>query len=55
MIINSAFLVEKYKETEFDQKVNELEAKYSSKLKLKYIGKVPPFNFVNLAIDTKKY
>ena len=55
MIINSAFLVEKYKETEFDQKVNELEAKYSSKLKLKYIGKVPPFNFVNLVIDTKKY
>jgi hypothetical protein len=55
MIINAAFLVEKYKETEFDQKVNELEAKYSSKLKLKYIGKVPPFNFVNLVIDTKKY
>ena len=52
MIINTAFLVEKYKETEFDQKVNELEAKYSSKLKLKYIGKVPPFNFVNLVIET---
>ena len=52
MIINAAFLVEKYKEAEFDQKVNELEAKYSSKLKLKYIGKVPPFNFVNLVIET---
>lgn len=51
MIINAAFLVEKYKETEFDQTVNELEAKYSSKLKLKYIGKVPPFNFVNLVIE----
>jgi hypothetical protein len=55
MIINAAFLVEKYKEAEFDQKVNEIEAKYSSKLKLKYIGKVPPFNFVNLVIDTTKY
>ena len=52
MIINAAFLVEKYKEAEFDQKVNELEAKYSSKLKLKYIGKVPPFNFINLVIET---
>ena len=52
MIINAAFLVEKYKEAEFDQKVNEIEAKYSSKLKLKYIGKVPPFNFVNLVIET---
>ena len=52
MIINAAFLVEKYKEAEFDQKVNELEAKYSSKIKLKYIGKVPPFNFVNLVVKT---
>ncbi|OFW45927.1 MAG: gas vesicle synthesis GvpLGvpF [Actinobacteria bacterium RBG_13_35_12] len=51
MIVNAAFLVEKCKETEFDQKVNELGAKYSSNIKLKYIGKVPPFNFVNLAIE----
>jgi len=52
MIINAAFLVQKDKEAEFDKKVNELEAKYSSKLKLKYIGKVPPFNFVNLVVET---
>ena len=52
MIINAAFLVQKDKETEFDQKVNELGAKYSSNIKFKYIGKVPPFNFVNLVIKT---
>jgi len=52
MIINAAFLVEKDKETEFDQKVNELGAEYSSNIKFKYIGKVPPFNFVNLVIET---
>ena len=52
MIINAAFLVENYKEAEFDQKVNEFEAKYSSNMKFKYIGKVPPFNFVNLVIET---
>ena len=52
MIINAAFLVENYKEAEFDQKVNEFEAKYSSNMKFKYIGKVPPFNFVNLIIET---
>ena len=52
MIINAAFLVENYKEAEFDQKVNEFEAKYSSNIKFKYIGKVPPFNFVNLVIET---
>jgi len=52
MIINAAFLVENYKEAEFDQKVNEFEAKYSSNMKFKYIGKVPPFNFVNLVVET---
>ena len=52
MVINAAFLVEKDKEAEFDQKVNELGAKYSSNIKFKYIGKVPPFNFVNLVIET---
>ena len=52
MVINAAFLVEKDKETEFDQRVDELGAKYSSNIKFKYIGKVPPFNFVNLVIET---
>lgn len=52
MIVNAAFLVEKYKETEFDQKINGLGTKYSSNIKFKYIGKVPPFNFVNLVIET---
>jgi len=52
MVINAAFLVEKDKEAEFDQRVNGLGAKYSSNIKFKYIGKVPPFNFVNLVIET---
>ena len=51
MVLNAAFLVEKYKETEFDEKVNILEAKYSSIMKFMYIGTVPPFNFVNLIIN----
>lgn len=52
MIINAAFLVEKDKESEFDQKVQELDTKYGDKIKFKYIGTVPPFNFVNLVIST---
>jgi len=52
MIINSAFLVKKNKEAEFDQKVSELDTKLGYKIKFKYVGTVPPFNFVNLVIDT---
>ena len=55
MIANAAFLVEKRDETEFDQKVNELDKKYSRKIKFKYVGTLPPFNFVNLIIKTEDY
>ncbi len=52
MIINAAFLVEKQREVEFDQKVQALDIKYGDKIKFKYVGTLPPFNFVNLAIET---
>lgn len=55
MILNAAFLVAKNKETEFDQKINDLSDKYVDKIKFKYIGTVPPFNFVNLVIETSEY
>lgn len=55
MIINAAFLVEKDRESEFDQKVGELGEKYKDKIKFKYVGTLPPFNFLNLVIETGKY
>jgi len=55
MIVNAAFLVNKDKEAEFDGKVNELDAKYSDKIRFKYVGTIPPFNFVNLTIRTEEY
>ena len=54
MILNAAFLAEKSKETEFDRQVQELDCKYGDRINFKYVGIVPPFNFVNLAIDTSK-
>jgi hypothetical protein len=55
MIINAAFLVERHKEAEFDQRVQELGEKYGDKMKFKYVGTLPPFNFVNLAINVAEY
>jgi len=54
MILNAAFLVERHKETEFDQKVDQLGAIYGDKVKFKYVGTAPPYNFVNLSIETGK-
>ena len=55
MIINAAFLVEKEKEAEFDNQVQELGDKYGERVKFKFVGMLPPFNFVNLVIETGKY
>lgn len=55
MFINSAFLVKQEQEAEFDAKINELDGKYGRAIKFKYTGNLPPFNFVNLKIDTGKY
>jgi len=55
MIINAAFLVERHREAEFDQEVWQLDAKYGDKIKLKYVGQLPPFNFVNLTINVGEY
>jgi Fe2+ transport system protein B len=50
MLLNSSFLVDKNKEKDFDNRVNELAQKYENKLKFKYVGPVPPYNFVNLKL-----
>lgn len=50
MIINAAFLVDREQEREFDKRVNGLAEKYGEKIKFKYVGNIPPFNFVNLVI-----
>jgi hypothetical protein len=55
MILNAAFLVNRDKETEFDLRVNELSDKFNSKMKFKYIGALPPFNFVNIPINVGEY
>jgi len=55
MILNAAFLVNKSKEGQFDLRVNELSDKHCNKMKFKYVGTLPPFNFVNIPINTGDY
>jgi hypothetical protein len=55
MIINAAFFVEKEKEADFDQQVQQFGDKYSDMVTFKYVGPLPPFNFVNITINTEDY
>jgi hypothetical protein len=53
MILNAAFLIKNTVETAFDDIVNELDKKFGQFMTFKYVGTLPPYNFVNLVINTK--
>jgi hypothetical protein len=50
MIMNAAFLVDRAQETEFDRRMGGLAERYGERVRLKYVGGFPPFNFVCLTI-----
>ena len=50
MIVNAAFLVDKAREGEFDQAVAKLDVE-RCEMVIKYVGPIPPYNFVNIAVN----
>ncbi|MBI2853532.1 MAG: GvpL/GvpF family gas vesicle protein [Chloroflexi bacterium] len=54
MIANAAFLVETKREKEFDSAVSRLDADMGAKVQFKYVGPVPPYNFVNIIVNWNK-
>ena len=50
-LVNSAFLISREQECLFDQRMQELEAAYGERKKLKYVGPVAPYNFVELVVN----
>jgi len=51
MVLNASFLVCNNKESEFDKAVFELDEQLGELLNFKYVGNLPPYNFVNMAIN----
>jgi len=49
-ILNASFLVSKSVENEFRDKVYSLDAKYQNKVDIKYIGPLPPYNFLQVEL-----
>jgi hypothetical protein len=50
MFMNAAFLVDKGREKEFDNIMDDLSNKYKDRIKFMYAGPLPVFNFVNIVI-----
>ena len=55
MFMNAAFLVDKGREKEFDNVMEELTDQYKSRTAFLYAGPLPVFNFVNVAIYPEEW
>lgn len=50
MVANAAFLVNKGLDGSFDQAVANLDRELGHRMAFKYVGPVPPYNFVNITV-----
>jgi hypothetical protein len=53
-LLNASFLIEKSRENEFKEQVYKLDARFQGKMNFKYVGPLPPYNFVNLKLEPVK-
>jgi hypothetical protein len=53
-LLNASFLIEKPRESEFKEQVYKLDAKFQGKVNFKYVGPMPPYNFVDLRLEPVK-
>ena len=55
MFINAAFLVDKGREKEFDNIMDDLSEEYKNRIKFMYAGPLPVYNFVNIVIYPEEW
>ncbi len=51
MVLNAAFLVDRKHGPEVDEAVRRLDEELNDRLMFKYVGPVPPYNFVNIVVN----
>lgn len=50
MIFNAAFLIDRGREKELDGQVRDISGKYAQRIRFKYVGPMPPYDFVNIKL-----
>lgn len=53
MLLNASFLVERGKEVDFDEKINETYEKWKDKVEFSYSGPWPAYNFINIRLKVE--
>lgn len=51
MVLNAAFLADRTNAGEIDEAVRLLDKEFGDRLMFKYVGPVPPYNFVNITVN----
>lgn len=51
MVVNAAFLVDRAHGVQIDEAVRKLDEDFNDRLMFKYVGPVPPYNFVNITVN----
>jgi len=51
MILNAAFLIDRKNAAAMDEAVKSLDEDFGERLMFKYVGPVPPYNFVNIVVN----
>jgi hypothetical protein len=53
-LLNASFLIDKSRENEFKEEVYRLDTRFQGKMNIKYVGPLPPYNFVDLKLEAVK-
>jgi hypothetical protein len=55
MVLNTAFLLDKNRQKEFEQKLDELNDKFEEKLNFRCVGPLPPYSFYTLEVKKPQF
>lgn len=55
MVVNTAFLIEKIRQEEFDGEIENLNAKFGEALNFRCVGPLPPYSFYSLEIKKMRF
>jgi hypothetical protein len=54
-ILNASFLIDKDSESQFQEEIYRIDAQYQGRINFKYIGPLPPYNFINLRLEPARW
>jgi hypothetical protein len=55
MVLNTAFLLDKNRQKEFERKLDELNDKFEDKLNFRCVGPLPPYSFYTLEVKKPQF